>query len=304
MFTMGDAIGSVWGWLATHGDIIIIQTVNGIVTGMILALIASGLTLIFGIMDVVNFAHGELFMLGAYVGVVVLTASGSFWLALVVSTLVVALIGAALQITTLRPLIGRDPLNTILATFGISLVLQNYALWQFGPVPRKLDEPITGQFVLFYLAYPWYRLLIALLSGAIIGGLYLFLKHGTYGIWIRATTQDRVMAQAMGIPVPWVYTGVFAIGAGMAAASGVLFGPLIGINHAMGLDWVLKAFIVVVVGGMGNLGGSIAASIFVSLLEAYASIVVSPAQAAIVSFVVLILTLLFRPTGLFVPTPK
>ena len=304
MFTMGDAIGFVWGWLATHGDIIIIQTVNGIVTGMILALIASGLTLIFGIMDVVNFAHGELFMLGAYVGVVVLTASGSFWLALVVSTLVVALIGAALQITTLRPLIGRDPLNTILATFGISLVLQNYALWQFGPVPRKLDEPITGQFVLFYLAYPWYRLLIALLSGAIIGGLYLFLKHGTYGIWIRATTQDRVMAQAMGIPVPWVYTGVFAIGAGMAAASGVLFGPLIGINHAMGLDWVLKAFIVVVVGGMGNLGGSIAASIFVSLLEAYAAIVVSPAQAAIVSFVVLILTLLFRPTGLFVPTPK
>jgi branched-chain amino acid transport system permease protein len=304
MFTMGDAIGLAWGWLASHGEIIIIQTVNGIVTGMILALIASGLTLIFGIMDVVNFAHGELFMLGAYVGVVVLTASGSFWLALVLSTIVVALIGAALQITTLRPLIGRDPLNTILATFGISLVLQNYALWQFGPVPRKLDEPITGQFVLFYLAYPWYRLLIALLSGAIIGGLYLFLKHGTYGIWIRATTQDRVMAQAMGIPVPWVYTGVFAIGAGMAAASGVLFGPLIGINHAMGLDWVLKAFIVVVVGGMGNLGGSIAASIFVSLLEAYAAIVVSPAQAVIVSFVVLILTLLFRPTGLFVPTPK
>src|SRR5215468_1379279 len=285
-------------------DKILIQTVNGIVTGMILALIASGLTLIFGIMDVVNFAHGELFMLGAYVGVVVLTASGSFWLALVVSTLVVALIGAALQITTLRPLIGRDPLNTILATFGISLVLQNYALWQFGPVPRKLDEPITGQFVLFYLAYPWYRLLIALLSGAIIGGLYLFLKYGTYGIWIRATTQDRIMAQAMGIPVPLVHVAVFAIGAGMAAASGVLFGPLGGVNHAMGLDWVLKAFIVVVVGGMGNLGGSIAASIFVSLLEAYAAIVVSPAQAVIVSFVVLILTLLFRPTGLFVPTPK
>jgi branched-subunit amino acid ABC-type transport system permease component len=299
-----DTIGLVWDWLATHGDIIIIQTVNGIVTGMILALIASGLTLIFGIMDVVNFAHGELFMLGAYVGVVVVALTGSFWLALVLSTLVIALMGAALQITTLRPLIGRDPLTTILATFGISLVLQNYALWQFGPVPRKLDEPITGQFVLFYLAYPWYRLLIALLSGAIIGALYLFLKHGTYGIWIRATTQDRVMAQAMGIPVPWVHTGVFAIGAGMAAASGVLFGPLIGINHAMGLDWVLKAFIVVVVGGMGNLGGSIAASIFVSLLEAYAAIVVSPAQAVIVSFVVLILTLLFRPTGLFVPTPK
>ena len=283
---------------------LIIQTVNGIITGMILALIASGLTLIFGIMDVVNFAHGELFMLGAYVGVLVLSTTGSFWIALVAATLIIAVLGAAIYLTTLRPLLGRDPLTTILVTFGVSLVLQNYALWQFGPVARKIQEPITGQFTLFYLQYPWYRLLIALLSAAIIGGLWLFLKFGTFGIWIRATMQDRVMAQAMGIPVPWVLTAVFAIGAGMAAASGVLFGPLVGVNHAMGLDWVLKAFIVVVVGGMGNLGGSVAASIFVSLLEAYASLWVSPAQAIIASFVILILTLLFRPTGLFVPTPK
>jgi len=285
-------------------DLFAIQTVNGIVTGMILALVASGLTLIFGILNVVNFAHGELFMLGAYVGVLVLATTGSFWLALVAATIIVALFGAALQIVTLRPLVGRDPMTTILATFGISLVLQNYALWQFGPVARKIQEPITGHFTLFYLDYPWYRLMIALLSVAIIGGFWLFLKYGKYGIWIRATTQDRVMAEAMGIPVPWVHTAGFAIGAGMAAASGVLFGPLVGVDHAMGLPWVLKAFIVVVVGGMGNLGGSIAAAIFISLLEAYASIWVSPSQAVIVSFVVLILTLLFRPTGLFVPTPK
>src|SRR5881409_2697948 len=289
---------------AVPWDKILIQTLNGIVTGMILALIASGLTLIFGIMDVVNFAHGELFMLGAYAGVVILAATGSFWVALVAAMLLIALLGAVLHVTTLRPLLGRDPLTTILATFGISLVLQNYALWQFGPVARKIQEPFTGYFQLFYLEYPWYRLLIAALSAAIIGGFWLFLKYGTYGIWIRATTQDRVMAQAMGIPVPWVHTAAFAIGAGMAAASGVLFGPLVGVNHTMGLDWILKAFIVVVVGGMGSLGGSIAASIFISLLEAYASIWVSPAQAVIVSFVVLILTLLFRPTGLFVPTPK
>jgi branched-chain amino acid transport system permease protein len=298
-------VETVWVFLSSlPWDVIIIQSINGIVAGMILALVASGLTLIFGIMDVVNFAHGELFMLGAYIGVVVLGASGNFWVALVVAVLTVALIGAALQIATLRPLVGRDPLTTILATFGISLVLQNYALWQFGPVARKIQEPFTGQFTLFYLEYPWYRVVIALLSAVIIGGLWAFLKYGTYGIWIRATTQDRVMAQAMGIPVPWVHTMVFAIGAGMAAASGVLFGPLVGVSHTMGLDWVLKAFIVVVVGGMGNLGGSIAAAIFISLLEAYASIWVSPAQAVIVSFVALILTLLFRPTGLFVPTPK
>lgn len=285
-------------------DQILIQTVNGIVTGMILALVASGLTLIFGIMDVVNFAHGELFMLGAYVGVITLVNTHNFWIALVVSSVTIGLLGAAIQVTTLRPLVGRDPLTTILATFGLSLVLQNYALWQFGPVARKIQEPFTGHFKLFYLEYPWYRIVIATLSAAIIGGLWLFMKYGKYGIWIRATTQDRIMASAMGIPVPRIHTLVFGIGAGMAAASGVLFGPLVGVNHAMGLDWVLKAFIVVVVGGMGNLGGSILASIFISLLEAYASLWVSPAQAVIVSFVVLILTLLFRPTGLFVPTPK
>jgi len=285
-------------------DQILIQTINGIVTGMILALVASGLTLIFGIMDVVNFAHGELFMLGAYVGVIVLAATGDFWIALVAASLIIALLGAVIYLMTLRPLLGRDPLTTILATFGVSLVLQNYALWQFGPVARKIQEPFTGHFTIFYLDYPWYRLVIALLAAAIIGALWLFLKFGTYGIWIRATTQDRVMAQAMGIPVPWVLTVVFAIGAGMAGASGVLFGPLVGVNHTMGLDWILKAFIVVVVGGMGNLAGSIAAAIFISLLEAYAALWVSPAQAIIVSFVVLILTLLFRPTGLFAMAPK
>jgi branched-chain amino acid transport system permease protein len=285
-------------------DLLIIQTVNGVVTGMILALVASGLTLIFGIMDVVNFAHGELFMLGAYLGFVVFVSTGSFWLALLGAALIVALLGAAMQIVALRPLIGRDPLNTILATFGMSLVLQNYALWQFGPVVRKIPAPIGSQFTLFYLQYPWYRLLIAALSAAIIGGFWLFLKHGKFGVWIRATAQDRMMAQAMGIPVPLVYTGVFAIGAAMAAASGVLFAPMVGVSHTMGLDWVLKAFIVVVVGGMGNFLGSIAAAIFISLIEAYTTIWLDPSRAVIVSFVILILTLLFRPTGLFAATPR
>src|SRR6202165_4216544 len=162
-------------------ELFILPTLNGIVTGMCLPLIASGLTLIFGIMDVVNFAHGELFMLGAYIGVLVLTATGSFWLALIIASLVVAILGAALQIVTLRPLIGRDPLTTILATFGNSLIWQNYVLCQFGPVARKISEPITAHFNLFYLEYPWYRLLIALLSALIIGGFYLFLKFGKYG---------------------------------------------------------------------------------------------------------------------------
>jgi branched-chain amino acid transport system permease protein len=285
-------------------DQILIQTINGLVNGMILALVASGLTLIFGIMDVVNFAHGDLVMLGGFTGATTLAVTGSFWLALLAAALTIAVFGALLQVTTLRPLLGRDPLTTILATFGMSLVLQKYALWQWGPTARKIQEPITAQFPLFYLQYPWYRILTALLSAAIIGGLYAFLKYARFGVWIRATTQDRIMAAGMGIPVPLVHTAVFAIGAGMAAASGVLFGPLAGVTQNMGFDFTLRAFIVVVVGGMGNLAGSILASIFISLLEAYAALIVSPAQAVIVSFAVLIVTLLFRPTGLFVPTPK
>jgi branched-subunit amino acid ABC-type transport system permease component len=278
--------------------------VNGLVNGMVLALVASGLTLIFGIMDVVNFAHGDLVMLGGFTGAVTVAQTGSFWLGLLVAALAIAVFGALLQVSTLRPLIGRDPLTTIIATFGVSLVLQKYALWQFGPTARNIPQPIPGQFELFYLQYPWYRLGAAVMAGAIIGGLYLFLKYGKYGIWIRATTQDRIMASAMGIPVPLVHTGVFAIGSAMAAASGVLFAPLASVTQTMGAEFTLRAFSVVVVGGMGNLGGSILAALFISLLEAYASLVVSPSQAVIVSFVVLILTLLFRPTGLFVPTPK
>src|SRR3984893_1583766 len=137
-----DAVGHFF--YSIPFDLIVIQTVNGIVAGMILALIASGLTLIFGIMDVVNFAHGELFMLGAYMGVIVVAATGNFWLGLVASALIVAIIGAAIQIVTLRPLIGSQRPTTIRAPSALSRVLQNSALWQFGPVSRKIPDPISS----------------------------------------------------------------------------------------------------------------------------------------------------------------
>ena len=276
---------------------ILIQTINGLVNGMILALVASGLTLIFGIMDVVNFAHGELVMLGAFTGATTLGVTGNFWLALVVATLVIAAFGAILQVTTLRPLLGRDPLTTILATFGISLVLQKYALWQWGPSARKLQEPISAQFSLFYLQYPWYRIATALLSAAIIGALFLFLKYGKFGIWIRAAMQDRVMAQAMGIPVPVVHTVVFAIGAGMAAASGVLFGPLAGVTQNIGADFTLRAFIVVVVGGMGSLTGTLLGALIIGQLNSF-GILFFPRFALVFVYVLMVVVLVTRPWGL------
>src|SRR5262249_21985330 len=243
---------STWG---SEMDQIIIQTLHGLVNGMVLAMAASGLTLIFRIMDIVNFAHGDLLMLGAFTGATVLVMTGSYLASLVVAASRLALLGVVLQVKTMRPLIGRDPVTTILATFGVSLVVQKYALWQWGPSVRQISVPVGGDFNLFYLQYPWYRIVTALLAGLIITALWLFLKYGKYGIWIRATTQDRGMAPATGVPGPRVYTAVFAIGSGMAAASGVLFGPFAGVTQTMGFDFTLRAFIVVVVGGMGNLGG-------------------------------------------------
>ena len=273
---------------------------------MILALVASGLTLIFGIMDVVNFAHGDLVMLGGFVGAATIATTGSFWLALLVAALTIGVFGAVLQATTLRPLLGRDPLTTILATFGLSLVLQKYAIWQWGPSARQIPEPLTGRFAALLPASTpgtasWRRRCPA----AIILGLWLFLKHGKFGDLDpgdHAGPRDGGRHGHPGAARPHRRCSPSA--PAMAAASGVLFGPLGGVTQTMGFDFTLRAFIVVVVGGMGNLGGSILAAMFISLVEAYAAIVVSPAQAVIVSFVVLVLTMLFRPTGLFVPTPK
>jgi branched-chain amino acid transport system permease protein len=283
---------------------LVVQILIGVSTGLILALVASGLTLIFGIMDVVNFAHGDLFMLGAYIGWMFLTLTGNFWLGLVAAALIVFVFGVIMQMAALRPLIGRDPLTTILATFGISLVLQTAALWYWGPTFRKVNEAFIGHIAIFHLQFPLHRLVVALLSLACIGGLWLFMQRGRFGLWIRATTQDRQMALAMGISVPLVYTVVFGIGSAMAAISGYMYAPILGVDPSMGVNIILRAFIIVVVGGMGNLWGSVMAAIFIGVLEAIAVLWVSPALAVIFSFAMLIITLLFRPTGLFAPTPR
>lgn len=283
---------------------LVVQMLIGVSTGLILALVASGLTLIFGIMDVVNFAHGELFMLGAYMGWVFFTMTGSFWLGLAAAMLCVFVFGLVMQRSALRSLIGSDPLTTILATFGISLVLQTAAIWIWGPTVRRVGAAFTGHVTVFHLQFPVYRFLVAGLSLAIIGGLWWFMHRGRFGLWIRATTQDRQMALAMGIPVPLVHTVVFGIGAAMAAISGYLYAPILGVDPTMGVNNILRAFIIVVVGGMGNLWGSVLAAVFIGVLEALAVIWVSPALAVIFSFAALIVTLLVRPTGLFVAVPR
>jgi len=286
-------------------DLFVIQIVNGLQMGMVLALVACGLTLIFGIMDVVNFAHGELYMLGAYIAYYAIILLGNFWVALAVAMVLVFFIGVLMYQGTIRPILGRDPLYTLLATFGVSLVLQQLALWLFGPIAKGMDAPISYRFNLLGFDYPFYRIMVAMISGAIILGLITFLRKTRYGLWIRATTQDGEMAGAMGIPVPVVLTMVFGLGSALAAVSGVLVGPLYGgIAATMGLDIILYAFIVVVIGGMGSLKGSIVAGIFIGELESISSVWVNPTQAKILSFVALIVIFLVRPAGIFAQQGK
>ena len=278
---------------------ILMQVLNGLVFGLIIALVASGLTLIFGIMDVVNFAHGEFYMVGAYVGWVIIGLTQNFWIALITAFFVVALLGILVEVTTLRPIRGRDPLYTLMAMFGLSMFAQQAILMIFGPIAKEIKEPLALKIPMFALEYPAYRLLIVAIAIVIFIAFWFFLQKTKYGTWIRATMQDRVMASAMGIPVRLVFTLTFALGCGLAAASGVLVAPIFSVYQSMGLAVIVTTFIVVVIGGMGSLAGSIVAAILIGELQTVSSVWVSPTYAKIFSFMVLIVVLVIRPQGLF-----
>jgi len=278
---------------------ILMQVLNGLVFGLIIALVASGLTLIFGIMDVVNFAHVEFYMVGAYVGWVTIGLTQNFWVALITAFFVVALLGVLVEVTTLRPIRGRDPLYTLMAMFGLSVFAQQAILMIFGPIAKEIKEPLALKIPLFALEYPAYRLLIVAIAIIIFIAFWFFLQKTKYGTWIRATMQDRVMASAMGIPVRLVFTLTFALGCGLAAASGVLVAPIFSVYQSMGLAVIVTTFIVVVIGGMGSLVGSVVAAIMIGELQTVSSVWVSPTYAKIFSFLVLIVVLIIRPQGLF-----
>jgi branched-chain amino acid transport system permease protein len=275
------------------------QALNGLVFGMIIALVASGLTLIFGIMDVVNFAHGEFYMVGAYMGWFAIGYTQNFWLALILAFFFVAFLGVLVEITTLRPIRGRDPLYTLMAMFGLSVFVQQAILMIFGPIAKEIKEPMITKIPLFALEYPLYRLLIVAIAVIIFIVFWLFLQKTKYGTWIRATMQDRVMASALGIPVKLVYTFTFALGCGLAAASGVLVAPIFSVYPSMGLSVIVSTFIVVVIGGMGSLIGSVVAAIMIGEIQTLSSVLISPTHAKIFSFLALIVVLLIRPQGLF-----
>ena len=275
-----------------------VAILNAVVWGMIMALIALGLNMIFGLLHIINMAHGALYMLGAVVAWYLIELTGNFWIALVVAPLCVGIVGIAMERGLLRT-IEDKPITTIICTFGVMLAVQQLVLMIFGGSPRRIAAPIPYRFPLFQLEYPLMRIVIAFISILVMVGLWFFLRKTKYGLWMRAVVQDREMAIALGIPVNKVYMWTFVLGSALAAFSGVLAAPIVSVEFMMGREVLIMAFIIVIVGGMGNLEGSVIAAIMISMIQGIGALFVPPAIATVFALAFMIIVLLFRPQGLF-----
>lgn len=275
------------------------QMLHGFVWGIGIAIIALGLTIVFGMLDVVNFAHGELYMLGAFCGYVVFSVLHNFWLALGVSVVAVGLLGIFIEVAMIKPLFGRDPLFHLLLTFGLGMALREIARLIWGGLARSVPVPVEGAVDMLGMIYPTYRLVVLGLGVLIlVGVLYLFNKT-ELGAVIRASAYDHNMASALGINVGRIYTLIFALGAALAAMAGVLLSPILFVYPNMGVDAILRAFIVVIVGGMGSVLGAVVAALIIGEVESVFSLWISPTWSEILVFAALILTMVFKPGGLF-----
>jgi branched-chain amino acid transport system permease protein len=277
----------------------IIHTLNGVSLGMLLFLLAAGLSLIYGLMKILNLTHGSYYLVGAYIGSTVIAKTGSFALALVVAPLAVAVLGVAMERFFLRRF-HLDELPQTLLTFGFLFIIADLCLWIWGGDAILLPKPalfsksvaIGGNF------YPTYRLLLIVVGFAVAGVLWWFQEHTRVGAMLRAGVDDAETARALGIDVSLLFTVVFAVGAFLAALGGVLGGPIIGASPGADFDVMLLAFVVVIVGGLGSLRGALVGGLLVGLLDNFGKIFF-PEFALFTIFVPMAIILSFRPTGLF-----
>lgn len=272
--------------------------INGLIWGLIISLIALGLSLIFGVMGIVNMAHGDIYMAGAVLSFYVGAYFGNFWLSLIFVPILVILISVPMERFVLRPYEGYHS-SSMIATVGISFIIQQVALATYGGIPKKIMNPWPISFNLLGVDYPGYRVLVAGISILILMGLWLFLYRTSYGILVRASMQDREMANAMGIDVNKVLVTTFAMGSVLAAVGGVLAAPINQVFYLMGHDVILLSFIVVIIGGLGSLKGTLIAALSLCSLEAVLAAFLSPTQARAAIFVIMVVILMFRPRGLF-----
>jgi branched-subunit amino acid ABC-type transport system permease component len=275
-------------------DQVLLQLLNGLVVGLSLALVASGLALIFGVLDIVNFAQGDFFMLGGYVLWFTLDRTGNFLLGVVLAAVVVGVAGGLILLALLWPLLDRPHALVILATLGVSLIVQQEATNLFGGATRLVQVPIAAQIPLGSVHYPVYNLAIIAAGVLILTAGYLFLRYAKYGVWIRAVAQNRAMAAAMGVPVPRVYALAFIASAALAAVAGSLLAPIVAVYPTVGNDVILNAFIIVVAGGMGNFRGAAAVSLLLGEVQALGSIHLRPVTVQLIALGLVILLLMAR----------
>jgi branched-chain amino acid transport system permease protein len=274
-----------------------IQILNGVVYGGLLYLLAVGLVLIFGLREIVNFAHGALFMLGSYIGYSVALVSG-FWMGLVVATLSMGLVGAVLDAAVLRPLRKHDHIITVLVTFGILLVLEAMATAIWGKAFRTLAVPdaLSGSVTLFGEQFPVYRLFIICVSFAVAAALWLWLRFSRIGLFVRASSVDPHTTAIQGVNTDRLSLLVVGLGTALAGLSGVIAAPLMTLSPTMGNFILIESFIVVVLGGLGSFGGAFVAAMVIGLIHNFGAIYL-PWAATMLPFVLMVGVLIWRPTG-------
>jgi branched-chain amino acid transport system permease protein len=278
------------------------QLLNGVQFGVMLFLIASGLTLVFGIMNFINLAHGSLYMTGAFAAAVVQGLTGSFLLAILVGMIVAAIIGALLEQAVLRRFYARNHLDQVLATFGLILIMNETTRIVFGPTPLRMNLPeaLSGSVqILPGVPYPAFRLAILVVGLAVAGALYLIIMKTRMGMWVRAGASNRAIAAAMGVNVPLVFAGLFAVGAAFAGLAGIMAGPILSVQVGMGEPILILALVVTVIGGIGSIRGAFVAALLVGVVDTFGRVLLTPALGSMVIFMLMAAILAFRPKGLF-----
>lgn len=277
---------------------LVIQTLNGISYGLLLFLLAAGLSLIFGLMGIVNLAHGSYYMLGAYLGLVVIQETGSFLLGLLGAGLALALLGVLMERFFFRKLYKRE-LDQVLLTFGFAYLFLDVAKWLWGGVPRSLPKPplLEGSVAILGGTFPLYRLAMILMGLTIALLLWAFLEKTRTGMIIRAGVDDKEMVSGLGINIQLYFSGIFALGAFLAALGGVIGGPIIGAYPGLDFEILILALAVVVVGGLGTLKGAFWGSLLIGFAETFGK-AFFPDFAMFTIYVTMALILIFKPSGL------
>ena len=280
------------------GPHLFLALLEGTVGALTLALTALGLSLVFGVMRIVNVAHGEFFMLGAVVTWYISTATGSYLLALAAAPLAVGAVAVLADRLVLRR-IGYDPEGTIVATIGLLYILQQLVLTTYGPYARPVTAPVYFRVETPWFGYSGYKLVVAAVAALLLAATWAALGRTRLGLYMRATQQDREIAQAFAVPVNRVYTVAFGVGAGLAAVAGALIVPIQQAHYLMGQDALLLSFVVVILGGLGSLRGTLVAALLVGLSDGVISVLFSPTLAKIVATLLVALVLAVRGRGLF-----